>query len=65
MTLVEGAIEDETAGMEALAALAGVLLVKHDPFEDSTPAVIVHRLVQAVARTRWQATGLEQLPSSD
>ncbi len=38
--------------MEALAALAELSLVKHDPFEDGAPAVTVHRLVQAVARAR-------------
>src|SRR5262249_56400876 len=52
MTLVEGAVEDEAECMKALAALAEVSLVKHDPFEDSTPAVTVHRVVQAVARAR-------------
>ena len=52
MTLVEGAVEDEAERMEALAALAEVSLLKHDPFEDGTPAVTVHRLVQAVARAR-------------
>src|SRR5262249_3603783 len=57
MTLVEGAVEDEAERMEALAALAEVSLVKHDPFEDGTPAVTVHRLVQGVARARSQANG--------
>ena len=57
MTLVEGAIDDEAERMEALAALAEVSLVKHDPFEDGTPAVTVHRLVQAVARARANANG--------
>jgi tetratricopeptide (TPR) repeat protein len=50
--LVEGAVEDEAERVKALAALAEVSLVMHDPFEDGTPAVKVHRLVQAVARTR-------------
>jgi tetratricopeptide (TPR) repeat protein len=57
MTLVEGAVVDEAERMEALAALAEVSLVKHDPFEDGAPAVTVHRLVQAVARARSEATG--------
>jgi tetratricopeptide (TPR) repeat protein len=57
MTLVEGAVEDEVKRMEALAALAEVSLVRHDPFEDGTPAVTVHRLVQAVARARSEANG--------
>jgi hypothetical protein len=52
MTLVEGAIDDEAECLEALAALAEVSLVTHNPFEDGTPAVTVHRLVQAVARAR-------------
>ena len=60
MTLVEGAVEDEAERMEALAALAEVSLVKHDPFEDGTPAVTVHRLVQAVARARSEANGSAQ-----
>jgi tetratricopeptide (TPR) repeat protein len=60
MTLVEGAVEDEVERMEALAALAEVSLVKDDPFEDGTPAVMVHRLVQAVARARSEANGSAQ-----
>jgi TIR domain len=52
MTLVEGAVDDEAERLQALAALAEVSLVKHDPFQDGTPAVTVHRLVQAVARAR-------------
>jgi tetratricopeptide (TPR) repeat protein len=60
MILVEGAVEDEAERFEALAALAEVSLVKHDPFEDGTPAVTVHRLVQAVARARSQANGSAQ-----
>jgi tetratricopeptide (TPR) repeat protein len=55
MILVEGAVEDEAQRMEALAALADVSLVKPDPFEDGTPAVTVHRLVQVVARARSEA----------
>ena len=50
MTLVEGALEDESERMNALAALAEVSLLRHDPFEDGTRAVTVHRLLQAVAR---------------
>jgi TIR domain/NB-ARC domain len=60
MILVEGAVEGEVERMEALAALAEVSLVKHDPFEDSTPAVMVHRLVQAVARARSKVNGSAQ-----
>jgi tetratricopeptide (TPR) repeat protein len=60
MILVDGAVEDEAERQEALAALAEVWLLKHDPFEDGTPAVTVHRLVQAVALTRSQANGSAQ-----
>src|SRR6266540_1684582 len=55
MLLVEGAVEDEVERMNALAALAEVSLLKHDPFEDDILAVTVHRLVQAVARARSEA----------
>src|SRR5262249_8685149 len=57
MTLVEGAVEDEAERLQALAALAEVSLVQHHPFEDGTPAVTVHRLVQAVARARSEGHG--------
>src|SRR5262249_14689793 len=60
MTLVEGAIEDEVERMEALAALSEVSLLKHDPFEDGTAAVTVHRLVQAATRARSDANGSAQ-----
>jgi tetratricopeptide (TPR) repeat protein len=60
MILVEGALEDEAVRLQALAALAEVSLVKHDPFEDTTPAVTLHRLVWAVALARSQATGSAQ-----
>lgn len=56
MTLVEGAVEDEAEREQALAALAEVSLLKHDPFEDATPAVTMHRLVQAVAQARSEAS---------
>jgi tetratricopeptide (TPR) repeat protein len=60
MTLVEGAVEGEVERQRAVAALAEVSLLKHDPFEDEMPAVTVHRLVQAVARTRSEANGAAQ-----
>jgi tetratricopeptide (TPR) repeat protein len=60
MILVEGAVEDEAERLHALAALAEVSLVQHHPFEDGTPAMTVHRLVQAVARARSQANGSAQ-----
>jgi tetratricopeptide (TPR) repeat protein len=55
LILVEGAIDEGTEQMAALAALAELSLIKHDPFEDDTLAVTVHRLVQAAARTRSEA----------
>jgi len=55
MILVEGAVDDQAECMKALTALVNVSLVKHDPFEDGTPAITVHRLVQAVARARPEA----------
>jgi len=60
MTLVEGAVEDQTNRLAALAALSEVSLLKHDPFEDGIAAVTVHRLVQAVARARANANGSTQ-----
>jgi tetratricopeptide (TPR) repeat protein len=60
MMLVEGAVEDEAERLQALTALSEVSLVKHDPFEDGTPAVTVHRLVQAVARARSEVNGSAQ-----
>jgi tetratricopeptide (TPR) repeat protein len=60
MILVEGAVEDEVERLEAHAALAEVSLLKHDPFEDGTAGVSVHRLVQAVARARSKANGSTQ-----
>jgi tetratricopeptide (TPR) repeat protein len=60
MLLIEGAIDDEGERLQALASLVEVSLVKHDPFDDGTEAVAVHRLVQAVARARSEAKGLAQ-----
>ena len=60
MSLVEGAVEDEVQRMKALAALSEVSLLKHDPFEDGSPAVTVHRLVLAVALVRSEAKGSAQ-----
>lgn len=57
LALVEGAIADETERVAALLALTEVSLIRHDPFEDGTPAVSVHRLVQAVARAQAEAKG--------
>lgn len=57
MLLIEGAVDGETERLQALTALVEVSLIKHDPFEDGTPAVRVHRLVQSVARSRSSASG--------
>lgn len=57
LTFVEGAIDDEGDRMAALAVLAELSLVKHDPFEDGAPAVTVHRLVRAVALMTAERTG--------
>jgi hypothetical protein len=60
LLLAEGAIDDEGERLQALAALAEVSLVKHDPFDDDTEAVTVHRLVQTVARIQSADKGLAQ-----
>ncbi len=59
MSLVEGALDDETERAVALLALTEVSLVKADPFDDGTSAISVHRLVQAVAQARAMANGTE------
>lgn len=46
-----------TASEEAIAVLAELSLIRHDPFEDGVPAITLHRLVQAVARQRAEAKG--------
>jgi hypothetical protein len=61
MMLVESAIEDQDELRQPLAALSEVSLVKHDPFEEGTPAVTVHRLVQAVGRVRSAANSSAQV----
>jgi hypothetical protein len=57
MELVEGAIENDDERSAALLALTEISLLKHDPFGDGAAAVSVHRLVQAVSRTRSEVTG--------
>ena len=57
MVLLDGAIKNEAERLNALAAVAELSLVKHDPFIDGTPAVTVHRLVQAAARARSEVHG--------
>jgi hypothetical protein len=51
--LLQGLTDSE----EAIAVLAELSLIRHDPFEDGFPAVTVHRLVQAVARHRSEEKG--------
>jgi hypothetical protein len=53
MYLLQGLTDSE----EAIAVLAELSLIKHDPFGDGVPAVTVHRLVQAVTRQRSEANG--------
>jgi tetratricopeptide (TPR) repeat protein len=57
MTLVDGAVKNAGKRRRAVAALAEVSVVKHEPFEDGAPAVTVHRLIQAIARARSEANG--------
>jgi hypothetical protein len=57
MMLAPGATDDEAECIEALASLAEVSLIKHDPDWSGSPAVTMHRLVQAVARARSKARG--------
>jgi tetratricopeptide (TPR) repeat protein len=58
MVLVEGATDSDHERYEGLAALADFSLLKHDPFADGTPAITVHRLVQAVGRARAAQGGV-------
>jgi len=58
MLLVEGAVEADMAEPErlnGLAALGELSLIKHDPFDDGSPAVTVSRLVQMVARAQSES----------
>jgi tetratricopeptide (TPR) repeat protein len=57
LALIAGAMDDAD---DALAELTDMSLARHDPFEDGTPAVIVHRLVAAVAAARAGAAGLAE-----
>lgn len=60
LTFVEGAVDDESERTAAVAALAELSLIKHNSFEDGAPAIVVHRLVQAVARTISARRGTTQ-----
>jgi tetratricopeptide (TPR) repeat protein len=57
LMFAEGAIDDEVERTAALLALTELALVKRDRFEDGTPALRVHRLVQAAARARTDESG--------
>ena len=61
MSLVEGALDDETERAIALLALTEVSLVKADPFDDGTPGISVHRLVQAVDEGLVRQLGIRRL----
>jgi tetratricopeptide (TPR) repeat protein len=58
--LVEGAVRDVTPRLQALTALTEMSLIQRDSFDDGTPAVTVHRLVQVIARSRLEATNPER-----
>ncbi len=64
MSLVEGAIDQEDERLQALATLSEVSLTKEHPFADNSPAITVHRLIQAVARAKWEAIGIAQDPAN-
>ncbi|MCB1536282.1 MAG: ATP-binding protein [Rhodoblastus sp.] len=53
--LVENFIADDIVRNRAIAMLSLVSLIRHDPIDDSRPAIIIHRLVQAVMRERLRA----------
>ena len=55
LTFVKGLSEDETESRTALLALTELSLVKHDRFEDGTPALSAHRIVHALSRARTNA----------
>ena len=52
LDLVDDTVVEHGARETALLALTSVSLIKHDPFPDGTPAITVHRLVQAETRSR-------------
>lgn len=56
LDVIDDTILPEAERDDALIALTAVSLVRHDPFPDETPALTVHRLVQAAARARNAAT---------
>ena len=56
-TLAHGAIANEQELYRAQTLLMSLSLIQQSPFEDGTSALIVHRLVQSVARVRSEAKG--------
>jgi tetratricopeptide (TPR) repeat protein len=58
MMLIQGAMGGTER--QAIGVLTEMSLVKPDAFEDGTPAVTVHRLVQAAGRSRSEKNGLAQ-----
>jgi tetratricopeptide (TPR) repeat protein len=57
LSLIVGALNDETRLNAALEALAQFSLLQFDPLEDGTLAVTLHRLVLAVGRARTEKKG--------
>src|SRR4029077_15997154 len=57
MALFEGAVNDDSEHVRAVAVLSELSLIKHDSVPDGMPAISVHRLVQSVAYGRSQANG--------
>ena len=57
ISLARGAIADDSKRQSAISAFAEVSLIKHDAFQDGTPAITVHRLVRSVACARYEANG--------
>jgi tetratricopeptide (TPR) repeat protein len=55
LDLIDHSILDEIDRDEAIMALTAVSLVRHDPYPDGTPAIVVHRVVQTVAQSRSTA----------
>ena len=57
LDIIDDTILPEAEREDALAALTAVSLVRQHPFPDGTPAIAVHRLVQAAARSRNATAG--------
>jgi tetratricopeptide (TPR) repeat protein len=57
LDLLADEVAPEEDRAEALGELGAVSLIEHDPFDDGTPAVTLHRLVQAAMRARVAGRG--------